>query len=98
MFHLLTLYLLSTVPSLSSINPPASPKCQKSLYVQRSPDHGNSPEMPCVFRRKIVILGGQGSGKSSLANSFLGWNLGDLDNQGPFYIGHGVEVNNSLNC
>ena len=50
-------------------------------------------ELECVFRRKIVVLGGQGAGKSSLANSFLGWRLGrDLDNRGPFSIGHGLEV------
>ena len=50
-------------------------------------------ELECVFRRKIVVLGGQGAGKSSLANCFLGWRLGqDLDNPGPFSIGHGLEV------
>ena len=46
-----------------------------------------------MFRRKIVVLGGQGAGKSSLANSFLGWRLGQRqDNPGPFSIGHGLEV------
>ena len=54
---------------------------------------GLEEELECVFRRKIVVLGGQGAGKSSLANSFLGWRLGqDLDNPGPFSIGHGLEV------
>ena len=52
-----------------------------------------SEPLDCVFRRKIVILGAQGSGKSSLANSFLGWKIAqDLHDPGPFHIGHGVEV------
>jgi len=44
-----------------------------------------------VFKRKVVILGAQGSGKSSLGNSFLGWTLNSL-NSGPFLVGHGVEA------
>ena len=45
----------------------------------------------CVFGQKIVILGGQGSGKSSLGNSFLGWTL-NSDHSGPFNVGHGVDA------
>ncbi|XP_023322992.1 uncharacterized protein LOC111697286 isoform X2 [Eurytemora carolleeae] len=47
----------------------------------------------CIFPTRIVIIGSQGAGKSSLANSFLGWDLtygtsGEL----PFHVGHGVEA------
>ena len=39
-----------------------------------------------------MILGGQGSGKSSLGNSFLGWKLDVPESPEPFHIGHGVEA------
>jgi len=45
----------------------------------------------CVFQTKIVVIGAQGAGKSSLANSFLGW---DRTFRGlvPFAMGHGVQA------
>jgi hypothetical protein len=33
----------------------------------------------------------QGAGKSSLANSFLGWTRETRDRSLPFHIGHGVQ-------
>jgi len=44
--------------------------------------------LPCVFPRKIVVLGASGTGKSSLANSFLGWRRPQRSL--PFPVGHGV--------
>ena len=84
----LTSLLLTSASALRS-------ECEKSVHQARPPhsQHEGEKELVCVFRRKLVILGGQGSGKSSLANSFLGWRLrDDLDNPGPFHVGHGVEV------
>ena len=62
------------------------------LFWQEGEERGEEG-LDCVFRRKIVVLGGQGAGKSSLANSFLGWRLSQPDNPGPFSVGHGLEVN-----
>jgi len=45
----------------------------------------------CVFSTKLVVIGSQGAGKSSLANSFLGW---DRTYRGalPFTVGHGIKA------
>lgn len=45
----------------------------------------------CVFSTKLVVIGSQGAGKSSLANSFLGW---DRSYRGvlPFTVGHGIKA------
>jgi len=65
---------------------------QKTTKVS-SNELGEKSDHKCVFPRKIVILGGQGSGKSSLGNSFLGWRLGQNNKEsGPFNVGHGVEA------
>merc|ERR1712192_164664 len=44
--------------------------------------------LPCVFPRKLVVLGASGTGKSPLANSFLGWRR--PKRALPFPVGHGV--------
>ena len=94
MYHTLLTLLLPSVSGLRSI-------CENSVHQARPRHHQDDglseEELVCVFRRKLVVLGGQGSGKSSLANSFLGWRLGDdMDNPGPFHVGHGVEVSKFL--
>jgi len=45
----------------------------------------------CAFQNKLVILGAQGAGKSSLANGFLGWDISITDPL-PFPVGHGVQA------
>jgi len=60
-----------------------------SATIQRVQHQQQS--LGCIFNQKIVIVGAQGSGKSSLGNSFLGWTLNSAS-PGPFPVGHGVEA------
>jgi len=46
----------------------------------------------CVFNTKIVIIGAQGAGKSSLANNFLGWEKSLWRENVPFNVGHGLQA------
>ena len=96
MYPLITTLLLSSVPGLEANQSSGRSPCENSVHEARPHTYHEGEGgggMECVFRRKLVMLGGQGAGKSSLANSLLGWRLADnLNNPGPFYVGHGVEV------
>jgi len=46
----------------------------------------------CVFSKKLVVIGAQGAGKSSIANTFLGWDKSQREDSLPFIVGHGVKA------
>jgi len=62
--------------------------CTTRLMSANMGHRQGSSGLPCVFPRKIVVLGASGTGKSSSANSFLGWRRPKRSL--PFPVGHGV--------